>query len=127
MINRVIVSMHAVSFGYPRNFPFVRTDHGSGFGALSEAEALAEAERRLPFELARFSAGCCIELSEVCATCKVTGKKPGCKRKKCPTCRGRGTIGHHSFVVLKPEVNVDTNPDDLVTRLIRESMGMEPA
>jgi DnaJ-class molecular chaperone len=26
-----------------------------------------------------------------CDTCKVTGKKPGCKRKICPACAGNGT------------------------------------
>jgi hypothetical protein len=102
------VEVKAVSLTYPDDRPYiVGWGHGHGFATFTEAEALAEAERFLPRDLEMYRAGVCIEISRRCATCDVTGVKPGCKRKKCPACNGRGTVDRYGFVILKPGVSVD--------------------
>lgn len=99
------VELKAVSLTWPDNRPYVvGWGHGSGFGAFTEAEALAEAERLLPFCLESYRGGVCVEISRFCRVCNVTGIKPGCKRKKCPACGGHGTFDRYGFVILNEGV-----------------------
>lgn len=76
-----------------------------GFGCRTAAEAIEEATRTVArLDAARGPAPAvakgvvAVDLPHravfraACATCGVTGVKPGCKRKRCPTCGGRGSI-----------------------------------
>lgn len=105
MKNTYSVDLKDIRLAWPNNRPYV-VGWGSGysFGATSEAEALALAERALPGQLERHRGGVCIEIARFCETCKVTGIKPGCKRKKCLDCAGRGLVGRYGFPVLKEGV-----------------------
>ena len=100
--NEFSVEMKAIGLAWPNNEPFIYGwGSGCGFGAATEAEALAQAEKFLPSEMSSARGGVCVEISRFCRTCNVTGIKPGCKRKKCPTCEGRGTVDRYGFVILK--------------------------
>lgn len=76
-----------------------------GFGCRTREEAIAEAARvvaRLdaqPRPSLAVAAGVVAapsthraEFRTGCDVCKVTGKKPGCKRKACPACGGLGSV-----------------------------------
>lgn len=65
-----------------------------GFGAQTVDEGLAEARRAIngwlrAWPLLRtFRA----EFYRFCAVCKLSGIKPGCKRKPCEACKGTGRV-----------------------------------
>lgn len=58
-------------------------------GSLSDVIARAKA-RADSWTLRAFEVRAVFEVYEHCEVCKVTGIKPGCKRKKCPACFGMG-------------------------------------
>jgi len=65
-----------------------------GAGADSVESAIEDAARvaasyakTAQYETGRFR----VSVRKPCRTCKVTGIKPGCKRKACVDCAGRGT------------------------------------
>ncbi len=63
-----------------------------GFGEFTLAAAVARAAGYVRHFQAQNGRAHRAEFSLVCTTCKAHGIAPGCKRKPCPTCHGRGTL-----------------------------------
>lgn len=104
-MNTYSVEMKDIGLSWPDNRPFIyHWGSGYSFGAKTLEEVFERAQRHLPFSHEHARGGVCIEIARFCRACNVSGIKPGCKRKKCPACKGRGTIERFGFPILKPGV-----------------------
>ena len=103
-MKRFIFSVHPERKAYPATAPHYFGMDSYGCGVDSVEEARADAQRYVasyqvfpPSETGRFR----VVVKQPCHVCAVTGVKPGCKRKACPTCNGRGTTEHATFEIEK--------------------------
>ena len=84
---------------------FTPETFGTGAMTLEECEAIARKYARRSHDGsvqaglgAIYTGWFKVEVRKPCATCRVSGIKPGYKRKKCETCEGRGAVEVHTFV-----------------------------
>lgn len=63
-----------------------------GYGSLTLTDAIEGAHRTCAAFAYRTGREHRAYLDLFCDTCKGHGIKPGCKRKRCPTCHGRGSL-----------------------------------
>jgi hypothetical protein len=99
------VEVKSIGLSWPDSRPFIyHWGSGHSFGTDTVVEALERVQKHLPNTLARERGGVLIEISRFCRVCNVSGVKPGCKRKKCPACAGRGTVERFGFPILNAGV-----------------------
>ena len=104
VVKQYVFSVHPERKAYPATAPcyFGMDSYGCGVDSVEEARECAAryvaTYQLFPHsETGRFR----VVVKRPCDTCRVTGIKPGCKRKACPTCDGRGTTEHATFEIEK--------------------------
>ena len=94
-----VIGLQAEREGYNGVRYFGMEFWGQGVESIEEGERVARqaAEKHACsslFETGRFR----LQVRKSCQTCKVTGIKPGTKKKKCQTCSGWGGTDVAEFV-----------------------------
>jgi DnaJ-class molecular chaperone len=107
MAKEYVFSVHPERAAYTGAVYFGEEWSGAGADSLDEVSALAarfaashvasipEAVARVGVYTGRYQ----VRIRKPCRACDVTGVKPGCKRKACEACAGRGTTDVHETVI----------------------------
>ena len=68
-----------------------------------------------------------VDYCQTCPTCLASGKKPGCKRKACQTCNGRGTVAlDFAFPPPEPGPKALRRIADRIDGYDRDDLGESP-